>query len=87
MFTFFQIVKTPNVLVSIQYSKVCVAIDNSITIFNDETCKEITLSSGFDSLVTSYCLSEDGFFLFITLETGILHCLHLPSGGKLAFSK
>jgi len=29
----------PNVVTSIQHSKICVAIDKSITIFKDETCE------------------------------------------------
>ncbi|XP_051156783.1 kinetochore-associated protein 1 isoform X2 [Leptopilina boulardi] len=82
-----EVIDNPNVIATIQHSKVCVALDKSITIFNDESCKVITISSSFDSLITSYTLSKDGYFLFIALASGFLHCLHLPSKGKLVFSK
>lgn len=82
-----EVVDSPNVIASIQHSKVCVALDKSITIFNDESCKSIIISSTFDSLIASYTLSRDGSFLFIALASGFVHCLHLPSKGKLVFSK
>ncbi|XP_018307801.1 kinetochore-associated protein 1 [Mycetomoellerius zeteki] len=49
----------PNVIASIQYSKICVAIDKSITIFKDETCDEILCNISFPSMIASYCISKD----------------------------
>ncbi|XP_011646790.1 kinetochore-associated protein 1 [Pogonomyrmex barbatus] len=74
------------VLASIQYSKICVAIDKSITIFRDETCDEILCNISFPSMITNYCISKDGFFLFVILATRILYCLHLLDG-KIIFTK
>ncbi|KYN35987.1 Kinetochore-associated protein 1 [Trachymyrmex septentrionalis] len=51
----------PNVIASIQYSKICVAIDKSITIFKDETCDEILCNISFPSMIASYCISKDDF--------------------------
>ncbi|XP_043286981.1 kinetochore-associated protein 1 isoform X2 [Venturia canescens] len=75
----------PSVSASVQYSKLCVAIDKSVTIFADETCQEIVLSVGFDALTKTYRMSKDGNFVFIALDSGVLHCLHIPSGGKQVF--
>ncbi|XP_011703096.1 PREDICTED: uncharacterized protein LOC105459093, partial [Wasmannia auropunctata] len=76
----------PNVVASIQYSKICVAIDKSITIFKDETCDEILCNISFPSMIAGYCISKDGVFLIVILTTRILYCLHL-SDGKIIFTK
>ncbi|EGI62662.1 Kinetochore-associated protein 1 [Acromyrmex echinatior] len=60
----------PNVIASIQYSKICVAIDKSITIFKDETCDEILCNISFPSMITSYCISKDEGII-TNNETGI----------------
>lgn len=86
VYLFFEVEQQPNVVASIQYSKICVAIDKSITIFNDETCDEILCNISFPSMIASYCISKDGFFLFVVLTTRILYCLHL-SNGKIIFTK
>lgn len=80
-----QVIDNPNVSASIQYSMLCVAVDKSITIFSDESCHEIILSVGFDSLITAYCLSKNGAFLFIALASGVFHCLHIAGGGRQVF--
>ncbi|XP_011864354.1 PREDICTED: uncharacterized protein LOC105560128 isoform X2 [Vollenhovia emeryi] len=76
----------PHVIASIQHSKICVTIDKSITIFKDETCDEILCNISFPSMIASYCVSKDSFFLFVVLTTRILYCLHL-SDGKIIFTK
>ncbi|KAL0108230.1 hypothetical protein PUN28_015052 [Cardiocondyla obscurior] len=76
----------PNVLASIQHSKICVVIDKSITIFKDETCDEISCNISFPSMIVTYCISKDGCFLFVMLTTKILYCLHLLDG-KIIFTK
>ncbi|XP_012222587.2 kinetochore-associated protein 1 isoform X1 [Linepithema humile] len=73
----------PNVLVSLQHSKFCVAVDKSITIFKDETCDEILCNISFPSRIICYCISKDGFFLFVVLATRILYCLHLLHGKEI----
>ncbi|XP_076628517.1 kinetochore component rough deal [Colletes latitarsis] len=80
-------IEEPNVLASVQYSRLCVAIDKSITIFKNETCEEILLNISFDSLVICYCISENGSFLFVVLSNGILYCLHLLTKGQVIFTK
>ncbi|KYN06464.1 Kinetochore-associated protein 1 [Cyphomyrmex costatus] len=70
----------PNVIASIQYSKICVAIDKSITVFNDETCDEILYNISFPSMIVSYCISKDDFEqkLEMNVSTNIhlFKCLH-----------
>lgn len=83
---FFKVEQQPNVLASIQHSKICVAIDKSVTIFKDETCDEILCNISLPSMIAGYCISKDGFFLFVMLTTRILYCLHL-SDGKIIFTK
>ncbi|XP_024890261.1 kinetochore-associated protein 1 isoform X3 [Temnothorax curvispinosus] len=84
--SFEKVEQQPNVIASIQHSKICVAIDKSITIFKDETCDEILCNISFPSMIASYSVSKDGFFLFVVLATRILYCLHL-SDGKIIFTK
>lgn len=86
MYLFYQVDQQPNVLASFQHSKFCVAVDKSITIFKDETCNEIICNISFPSMITCYCISKDGFFLFIVLANRILYCLHLLHG-KIIFTK
>nr|XP_031834424.1 uncharacterized protein LOC116427799 [Nomia melanderi] len=74
-----EVAKQPNVLASVQYSRVCVAIDKSITIFENETCEEMLLSVSFGLLIACYCISDNGLYLFVVLSNGILYCLHLLS--------
>ncbi|XP_053980593.1 kinetochore-associated protein 1 [Hylaeus volcanicus] len=80
-------INEPNVLASMQYTRLCVAIDKSITIFTNETCEEILLSISFNSLIVCYCISDDSSFLFVVLSSGILYCLHLLTKGQVIFSK
>jgi len=87
MWIFFKVDQQPNVVTSIQHSKICVAIDKSITIFKDETCEyEPLCNINFSSMIVDYCISKDSFFLFVILTTRILYCLHL-SDGKIIFTK
>ncbi|XP_015589357.1 kinetochore-associated protein 1 [Cephus cinctus] len=82
-----QVTTNPTVQASIQCAKLCVAVDKTITIFSNEICQEILLSVSFDSYVTSYCISDVGSFLFLTLSNGSLSCLHLLTRGQLVFVK
>ncbi|KYN24330.1 Kinetochore-associated protein 1 [Trachymyrmex cornetzi] len=70
----------PNVIASIQYSKICVAIDKSITIFKDETCDEILCNISFPSMIASYCISKDDFEqkleINVSANTHLLKILH-----------
>lgn len=75
----------PNVVACFQHGRLCVAIDKSLTIFN-EICDEILCSINFPSTIVCYCMSKDGFFLFVILKNRILYCLHLPDG-KIIFTK
>lgn len=86
MYFFYKVDEKPTVLASLQYSKFCVAIDKSITIFEDEMCNKILYNVSFPSMIVRYCISKDGFFLFVVLATKILYCLHL-SDGKQIFTK
>lgn len=86
IYPFLKVDQQPNVIASIQHSKICVAIDKSITIFKDETCNEILCNISFPFMIAGYCISKDGFFLFVVLTTRILYCLHL-SDGKIIFTK
>lgn len=70
-----------------QYSRVCIAIDKSITIFENETCEKILLSVSFELLITCYCISYNGIFLFVALSNGTLYCLHLLNKGQVIFTK
>ncbi|KZC09900.1 Kinetochore-associated protein 1 [Dufourea novaeangliae] len=77
----------PSVLASVQYSRVCVVIDKSITIFENETCKEILLSVSFGLLISCYYISDNGTYLFVVLSNGVLYCLNLLSKGQIIFTK
>lgn len=79
----FKVVQKPSVLASLQYSKLCIAIDKSITIFEDEMCDKILCNINFPSMIVRYCISNDGFFLFVVLATRILYCLRLSDGKKI----
>ncbi|XP_035723867.1 uncharacterized protein LOC118442414, partial [Vespa mandarinia] len=76
----------PNIQGSLQCTKLCIAIDKSITIFEDETCINILLSIGFDSLITCYCISRNEEYLYVVLKNGMLYCLHLSDNGGVIFS-
>ncbi|CAK9795523.1 Kinetochore-associated protein 1 [Anthophora quadrimaculata] len=82
-----KVTKEPNVLPSVQFSRVCIAIDKSVTIFENETCEKILLNVSFGSLITCYCISHDGIFLFVMLSNGMLYCFHLLNKGQIIFSK
>ncbi|XP_017761105.1 PREDICTED: kinetochore-associated protein 1 [Eufriesea mexicana] len=82
-----KVTKEPNILASVQYSRVCIAIDKSITIFENETCEKILLSINFELLISCYCISHNGIFLFVVLSNGILYCLHLLKKGQVIFTK
>ncbi|XP_020293993.1 kinetochore-associated protein 1 isoform X2 [Pseudomyrmex gracilis] len=75
----------PNVVACFYHGRLCAAIDKSLTIFN-EICDEILCSINFPSTIVCYCMSKDGFFLFVVLTNRILYCLHL-SDGKIIFTK
>ncbi|XP_076766662.1 kinetochore component rough deal [Xylocopa sonorina] len=77
----------PNVSASVQYSRVCVTVDKSITVFENESCEEILLSVSFESFITCYCISHDGIFLFLVLSNGMLYCLDLLNKGQVIFTK
>ncbi|KAK2580274.1 hypothetical protein KPH14_012521 [Odynerus spinipes] len=81
-----EIKSKPKIVASLQYSRLCLAVDKSITIFEDETCLNILLSIAFDSLITTYCISKDELFLYVVLNNGMLYCLHLLDNGKIIFS-
>ncbi|XP_018406834.1 PREDICTED: kinetochore-associated protein 1 [Cyphomyrmex costatus] len=68
----------PNVIASIQYSKICVAIDKSITVFNDETCDEILYNISFPSMIVSYCISKDEG-IATNNETGIIDTFRIKT--------
>ncbi|XP_025162711.1 kinetochore-associated protein 1 isoform X2 [Harpegnathos saltator] len=72
-----QVEQIPKVLTSIQHSKLFVAIDKSITIFQDETCDKVLLNASFPHLITCYCISKNGSFLFVMLENRTLCCFHI----------
>ncbi|XP_072756372.1 kinetochore-associated protein 1 isoform X2 [Anoplolepis gracilipes] len=73
----------PSILACLQYSKLCIAIDKSITIFENEMYDKILCNISFPSMIVNYCISKDGSFLFVVLATGILYCLHLPNGKRI----
>ncbi|XP_032665810.1 kinetochore-associated protein 1 [Odontomachus brunneus] len=79
-----QVDQKPNVLASIQHSKLIVAIDKSITIFQDETCDKVFLNASFPCLISCYCISKDGFFLFVVLTSRTLYCFHIFEGKLLS---
>ncbi|KAK0087534.1 hypothetical protein PV325_000784 [Microctonus aethiopoides] len=80
------ITQNPNVKATIWYEKMCIAIDTCITIFHDQTCRDVLTSIGFDSPITSYCLSMDGLCLFVSVEDITLHCFILNDGGRQIFN-
>lgn len=73
----FKVDQKPNVLASVRRSKLFVAIDKSIIIFEDETCDKLFLNTSFPSPIVCYCISEDGFFLFVVLTDRTLCCFHI----------
>ncbi|XP_014472123.1 PREDICTED: kinetochore-associated protein 1 [Dinoponera quadriceps] len=72
-----QVDQKPNVSASIQHSKLFVAIDKSITIFQDETCDKVFLNASFPHPIICYCTSNDGLFLFVMLTSRTLCCFHI----------
>ncbi|XP_076239619.1 kinetochore component rough deal [Calliopsis andreniformis] len=82
-----KVVKDPYVSASVQYTRFCVAIDKSVTIFENETCENIILNASFGLPITCYCISNDGVFLFVVLTNGVLYCLHLLNKGQVIFTK
>ncbi|XP_008550216.1 kinetochore-associated protein 1 [Microplitis demolitor] len=80
-----EVVKDPKVAAAIFYTRLCVSVDNSITIFDDLSCNNVLSSIGFDSSVTSYCLSKDSKFLFVSVEPAELHCFNLTETGQQIF--
>ncbi|XP_015120156.1 kinetochore-associated protein 1 [Diachasma alloeum] len=74
----------PKVHASFHHAFLCISVDNSLTIFGDESCKEILTSIGFDSPVTSYCLSSTDL-LIAAIDTGLVHCFNLSRGSQQLF--
>ncbi|XP_026668309.1 kinetochore-associated protein 1 isoform X2 [Ceratina calcarata] len=81
-----KVTKDPNIIASVQYSRVCIVIDKSITIFESEQYEEVLLSITFELDITCYCVSRDGVFVFVVLSNGELCCLHL-SKSEVIFTK
>ncbi|XP_078043624.1 kinetochore component rough deal [Augochlora pura] len=81
-----EIKQQPNIVASVQYSRICVAIDKSITIFENETCEKMLLNASFGLPIVSYCISNNRSYLFIVLSNGALYCLYLLSG-QVIFTK
>ncbi|XP_076288351.1 kinetochore component rough deal [Lasioglossum baleicum] len=82
-----QVTEQPNVAASVQYSRLCVAIDKSITVFENDTCEKMLLSATFDLPIVSYCISDNGLYLFVVLLNGVLYCLHLLAEEQVIFTK
>ncbi|KAG7212947.1 hypothetical protein KM043_002288 [Ampulex compressa] len=83
-----KVTEKPHILATLQYSsRLCIAIDKSLTVFSNETCRDVLFNIGFDTLISCYCISQNGVLLFIVLTNGILYCLHVPSGGKIIFTR
>ncbi|XP_076656140.1 kinetochore component rough deal [Halictus rubicundus] len=82
-----QVKEQPNVTASVQYSRLCVAINKSITIFENDTCEKMLLSATFDLSIVSYCISANGLYLFVVLSNGVLYCLHLLAEEQVIFTK
>ncbi|XP_046740474.1 kinetochore-associated protein 1 [Diprion similis] len=80
-----EVIENPRVIASIQNSTLCIAVDKSIIIFDSNTAQGIRVCIGFDSLITSYRLSKNSSFLFVTSTNGTLCCLNLEAGGRLVF--
>ncbi|KAI4477863.1 hypothetical protein M0804_012343 [Polistes exclamans] len=76
----------PTIQVFLQYTRLCIVVDKSITIFEDETCQNILLNIAFDFLITSCCISKNEEFLYVLLENGMLFCLHLIEETRILFS-
>ncbi|XP_063991507.1 kinetochore-associated protein 1 [Diachasmimorpha longicaudata] len=77
-------VLSPKVHASFHHAFLCISVDNSLTIFEDESCQEILTSIGFDSPVTSYCLSSTDLLL-AAIDTGLVHCFNLARGSQQLF--
>ncbi|XP_076384930.1 kinetochore component rough deal isoform X2 [Megalopta genalis] len=75
-----EIKQQPNVVASVQYSRICVAIDKSITIFENETCEKMLLNASFGLSIVTYYISDNRSYLFVVLSNGVLYCLYLLSG-------
>ncbi|CAD6208998.1 GSCOCG00003645001-RA-CDS [Cotesia congregata] len=80
-----EVVENPKVTATVFDTRLCVSVDNSITIFNDLSCNDVLSSIGFDSQVTSYCLSKDSSLLFVSVEPAELHCFTLTDSGQEIF--
>ncbi|XP_015182547.1 PREDICTED: kinetochore-associated protein 1 [Polistes dominula] len=76
----------PTIQAFLQYTRLCIVVDKSITIFEDETCQNILLNIAFDFLITSCCISKNEEFLYVLLENGMLFCLYLIEETKILFS-
>ncbi|XP_011306645.1 kinetochore-associated protein 1 [Fopius arisanus] len=74
----------PRVHASFEHTFLCISVDNSLTIFSDDSCQEILTSIGFDSPVTSYTVSSSEL-LFAAIAPGIIHCFNLSLGSKQLF--
>ncbi|XP_015522627.2 kinetochore-associated protein 1 [Neodiprion pinetum] len=80
-----EVLENPKVIASIQNSTLCVVVDKSITVFNSTTSQGMRVCIGFDTIITSFCLSKDLSFLFVTSTDGTLYCLNLEADGRLVF--
>ncbi|XP_044010090.1 kinetochore-associated protein 1-like [Aphidius gifuensis] len=80
------IINNPRVIASFWHSMMCIAVDKTITIFSDESCQDIITILGFESIVTAYCLSSDGQFIYVGIENGELHAFNLSMGGRQIFN-
>lgn len=66
---------------------VCVCVGNTLTVFASESSSSLLFNNSFDAEIETFTCSPDGNFLFVGLNNGFVHCLHIPSDGEAVYSK
>ncbi|XP_034939005.1 kinetochore-associated protein 1 [Chelonus insularis] len=74
--------RNPEISATIFHSYFCIVVDNYITIFDTQTCSQVMSNIGFDSAITSYCLSSNARYLFIGVHSATLYCFDLQEDGQ-----
>jgi hypothetical protein len=80
-------VKNPRVIAaSLHGGSVCVAVDEFLVVFTDETCSHVHFTYAFESPIDCFTVSDDGSFIIVGVE-GVIHFLCRSMKGQLLFSR
>ncbi|GLV35190.1 rough deal [Carabus blaptoides fortunei] len=80
-----KVTKNPSVKSLNQSGQLFLAIDNTFRVFS-KNCMHLDLFTSVDSQIDSFEVSTDNNLVVLCLNDGNVHCLYIPTGGRLVCS-